>query len=207
MNNPWLEIDISDYVNHMSSPEVGQYQLINQSFRTILQKRKPGSIFVPGCTIGNGFEHIEWQNVERVTALDINPDFLNILKSKFRNEEKLEIICMDFNTFICDERQYDLIFSALFFEYVDIHSVLKKFREMMNKSSVLFSIIQLPGLNQSKVSKSNYISLNKLSPYISLTTPEEFIGEIKKAGLQIKRSTNKTLSNGKTFFLSESVLK
>jgi len=28
--NSWLEISYNDYVNHMSSPEVGQYKMINQ---------------------------------------------------------------------------------------------------------------------------------------------------------------------------------
>ncbi len=207
MNNPWLEIDISDYVNHMSCPEVGQYQLINESFRTTLQKHKPEKIFVPGCTIGNGFEYIDWQNVKKVTALDINPDFLNRLQQRFPNEKKLEILSMDFNLFVCDERKYDLIFSALFFEYIDAQSALNKFREMMNRSSVLFSITQLPDVNQSKVSESKYKSLVKLSPYISLTSPEEFIGEIDRAGLKIKLSSKRTLTNGKTFLLTETILK
>jgi len=206
-SNPWLEIDISDYINHMSSPEVGQYQLINESFRTTLQKHKPERIFVPGCTIGNGFEYIDWQNVKKVTALDINPDFLNRLQLRFPNEKKLEIISIDFSSFICDERRYDLIFSALFFEYIDVQSTLIKFRKMMSRDSVLFSIIQLPDINQSKVSESKYKSLEKLSPYISLTSPEEFIGEIDRAGLKIKLSSKRTLTNGKTFLLTETILK
>lgn len=207
MSNPWLSVDLSDYVNHMSSPEVGQYQMINECFEATLRKFEPRRIFVPGCTTGNGFEHISWQKVERVTALDVNPDFLKVLREKFPVQEKLEIIAEDFNLFRGKDREYDLIFAALFFEYVEIKPALTKFREMMHDSSLLFSIIQLPGEGQSKVSKSKYKSLEALAPYITLTTAEEFVRELNDADLQITLSTKKTLANGKTFLLTESVIK
>lgn len=205
MDNPWLDVDLSDYVNHMSSPEVGQYQMINECFRNILSKLQPKRIFVPGCTIGNGFEYINWKNVDRVTALDINPHFLQVLRERFPAEEKLEIVSSDFNLLAEKDSEYDLIFAALFFEYVDVHSSLIKIRGMMGKSSVLFSMIQLPASGQSKVSESKFKSLEKLSPYISLTSSEEFVREIKKAGLEIKDSSVETLVNGKSFLISEAV--
>ena len=206
MNNPWLDVDLSDYVNHMSSPEVGQYQMINECFRTSLSKFEPVNIFVPGCTIGNGFEYINWQKVEKVTALDVNPDFLKVLRERFPSEERLEIISNDFNSFQVNNRKFDLIFAALFFEYVDIKSALFKFRKMMNKSSVLFSIIQLPDGGQSKVSKSKYKSLEMLDPYITLISREEFVKEISYSGLKLVSSTKKTLINGKSFLLTESYI-
>ena len=100
-----------------------------------------------------------------------------------------------------------MIFAALFFEYVEIKPTLAKFREMMHDSSVLLSIIQLPGEDQSKVSKSKYKSLEALAPYITLTTAEEFVRELSDADMRIILSTKKTLANGKTFFLTESVKK
>lgn len=204
--NPWLEINISDYVNHMSSPEVGQYQLINQCFRSQLQKYNPEKIFVPGCTIGNGFEYIEWDQVQKVTALDINPVFLEILRNKFAGESKLETISEDFQIFGTNGRKYDLIFAALFFEYVGLRSALRRLKKMMNTSSVLFSIIQLPGEHQSKVSETKYRSLEKLSPYITLLTAEEFENELIKAGLRIRFREHRTLKNGKSFLLTESFI-
>ncbi len=206
MKNPWLDVDLSDYVNHMSSPEVGQYQMINECFRNLLSKFNPEKIFVPGCTIGNGFEYINWQKVKKVTALDVNPDFLKVLREKFPDKECLEIITGDFNTYSGKGWKYDLIFAALFFEYVDIKSALYKFREMMNKSCVLFSIIQLPDAGQSKVSQSRYKSLEKLGPYITLISWKEFDKEINDAGLKIVQGTKRTLVNGKSFLLTESVL-
>lgn len=205
MNNPWLDVDLTDYVNHMSSPEIGQYQMINDSFKTILGKLEPARIFVPGCTIGNGFEYINWDKVKKVTALDVNPDFLKVLREKFHGRQKLEIIEGDFGAFSTQDRRYDLIFSALFFEYVDVKQTLIKFHQMMDITSVLFSIVQLPGEGQSKVSQSKFKSLEKLGPYISLSTAGEFTEELSSAGFRIKSSSTQTLANGKSFFITEAV--
>ena len=206
-SNPWLDIDISDYVNHMSSSEVGQYALINECFRHLIQKYNSEFIFVPGCTIGNGFEHIDWNKIEKITALDINPEFLNILGNRFPGERKLEIVNTDFLNYNSNKNKYDLIFVALLFEYVSLSSALTKIKNMMKESSILFSIIQLPDENQSKVSKSKYKSLEKLGPYISLITVDEFEKELNESGFCIKWSEQRKLVNGKSFLLAEVVLK
>ena len=36
MTNPWLDILLSDYVGHMNSPQVGQYQILNALFKEVL---------------------------------------------------------------------------------------------------------------------------------------------------------------------------
>lgn len=206
VKNLWLDISISDYVNHMSSPEVGQYQLINESFKTVLNKYNPKKIFVPGCTIGNGFEHINWDNVENVTALDINPNFLTLLSNLYPDEKKLELINKDLLKFNSGKK-FDLIFAALIFEYVDLALSLTRIRTMMDKHSILFSIIQLPAENQSKVSKTSYKSLERLSAYMNLISTEKFDNEIKNSGLNIISGIQKTLGNGKSFLLTESTIK
>jgi Methyltransferase domain len=203
--NPWLSIEISDYVNHMSSPEVGQYQLINECFKNMVEKYSPKKIFIPGCTIGNGFEHIKWEQMERVIALDINAEFLEILKRKFPDQNKLEILNMDFQNYQASKEKFNLIFVALFFEYIELAPALLKIKELMSDSSILFTIIQLPEENQSKVSKSKYKSLEKLNPYINLVSIEEYEKEIESAGLKLISKKSRTLLNGKSFYLTEAL--
>jgi SAM-dependent methyltransferase len=203
--NPWLEISVSDYVNHMSSPEVKQYQLINRCFKSVLTRHKPKRIFVPGCTIGNGFEHISWEKVESVVALDINCEYLNILKDKFKEKEKLKIINEDITTFDSKGRKFDLIFAALLFEYVDLTPALEKIKGLMDSTSVLFSMIQLPG--KDKVTRTKYKSLEKLSPVMHLITGDEFQNELKRNGFIIKLSEQKVLKRGKSFLLTEAGIK
>jgi len=205
VKNPWLEISISDYVNHMRSPEVMQYQLINECFKYEYNKFNPKRIFVPGCTIGNGFEYINWESVESITALDINCEYLSILKDKFKKNKKLEIINDDLLIFKPGIRKFDLIFAALIFEYVDLISALKKMKKMMHTSSILFSMTQLPG--KIKVTKTKYKALEKLSPVMHLITEIEFQHSLKEQGFYIKKRELKILKSGKSFLLTEAALK
>ncbi len=201
--NPWLEISASDYVNHMSSPEVCQYQMINEYFRTVLNRYNPKKIFVPGCTIGNGFEHINWNQIEVVAALDINSEYLCILRNSFA-EKKLQIINEDLLKYDPEGKRFDLIFAALIFEYIDLSKSLTVLKNMMYESSVLVSLIQLPCIEQKKVTLTKYKSLEKLNPIMNLLTAEKFKSALKQAGLYLISEIEKKLETGKSFLLCES---
>jgi len=204
--NPWLEISVNDYINHMSSPEVRQYQMIKECFKTALYRYNPQTIFVPGCTVGNGFEHIDWQKIKKVVALDINNEYLNVLRSSYPEKEKLQIVNDDLLNFTADGSNFDLIFAALLFEYINVQSSLKKIKELMHKTSTLFSILQLPSKVHSKVTRTKYKSLEKLNSLMHLVDVNEFHQEIIRTGLYIKRSEQKTLKSGKSFSLIEAGL-
>lgn len=205
--NPWLDISISDYVNHMSSSEVMQYQLINECFKDVLNKYEPKKIFVPGCTIGNGFENIKWENIESIVALDINPEYISLLRNRYPDEKKLILVNEDFNKYNPGKNKFDLIIAALFFEYVELSESLLKLKSMMNKTSIMFSMIQLPDEKQNKVTRTEYKSLEKLSHIMNLHSAEKFKKELDKCGFYIRSEIQKTLENGKSFLLTESKVK
>lgn len=179
--------------------------MINECFRTILNKYNPARIFVPGCTIGNGFEHINWKQVENVTALDINAEYLCMLRSNFQ-EKKLEIINEDLLKYNPVGKKYDLIFAALVFEYIDLSKSLTGLKNMMNKSSVLVSIIQLPHRYQNKVTLTKYKSLEKLNPIMNLLNAEKFKAALNESGLHIISEKEINLETGKSFLLFESTV-
>lgn len=198
LNNPWLKISASDYVNHMSSSEVMQYQMINDCFKSVIGKYKPKKLFVPGCTIGNGFEHINWNVIEKVTALDINDSYLKILQENFGKYQSLEIINKDVVRFQTEEK-YDLIFTALLFEYVDISKTLSKMKNLMTADSILYVILQLPSKKVSMISQTKYKSLEQLSSLMKLVDIEQFKTIAKKLQLEIKAETTIRLKSGKSF--------
>ena len=202
MINPWLKISASDYVNHMSSLEVMQYQMINECFKTALDKYRPQKILVPGCTIGNGFEHINWTQVEKVTALDINENYLQILRQNYGYHKNLEVVVKDIVQFNSNKK-YDLIFAALLFEYVDLRSTLKKIKEFMSENSVLYTIIQLQNKKVSMISKTKYKSLEQLSSIMKLVNVQEFYLAANVIGLKILSEKKITLKSGKSFQVFE----
>jgi hypothetical protein len=52
--NPWLDIPASDYLGHMSSPEVDQLSLLSGLFREALERFRPADVLLlESKTIGS----------------------------------------------------------------------------------------------------------------------------------------------------------
>lgn len=202
-HNPWLDISYEDYVGHMDSPEVDQYKMINKVFKKSLEKFSPKSIFVPGCTIGNGFEHIDWSSVENVTALDINSDYLEVVRKKYGHYPQLKIINADLQNWNSDSIKFDMIYAALVFEYVNVSTVLRMFRKSMHSASMLITILQNESAAQSKVSQTKYTSLEKLNSIMSLVNVNEFEKTLHQLGFVTHNKEKITLNSGKIFSVYE----
>jgi len=76
MRNPWLDIPLADYEDHMALAEVAQAQLLAGFFGEALREYSPQSVAVIGCAGGNGFEKIDPGITKRVAGIDINPDYI-----------------------------------------------------------------------------------------------------------------------------------
>src|ERR1700733_5029312 len=81
-SNPWLNIPLDDYEGHMSLPEVGQAQMIADELHHAVLRWAPRSIAVIGCAGGNGLERIARGTVERVVAMDVNPDYVERTRAR-----------------------------------------------------------------------------------------------------------------------------
>ncbi len=107
------------------SPPIKEY--INQ-----LTRNKNCSILIPGC--GNSYEaeYLLKQGFTNITLIDIAPNLVEKLNTKFNNNPFIQIILGDFFTL---NQSFDLIFEQTFFcalnpilrkEYVNkMHSLLK----------------------------------------------------------------------------------
>jgi SAM-dependent methyltransferase len=96
MSNPWLRIPLDDYEGHMSLPEVGQAQMIAEQLDCSLERWAPASIAVVGCAGGNGLDTIARRTVERVVAVDVNPDYIERTRARHAHQlQGLELVCAD----------------------------------------------------------------------------------------------------------------
>ncbi|HKI49327.1 MAG TPA: class I SAM-dependent methyltransferase [Desulfobacteria bacterium] len=91
MENPWLRISASDYEGHMRHENVVQQQFLATIFKASLEKYDSRSLALPGCTTGNGPEYATYNAVRRVTAIDINPEYLEILRRRYGGRFKEDI--------------------------------------------------------------------------------------------------------------------
>lgn len=202
MDNPWLHIPASDYEGHMSSPNIAQQQFLARTFQQALAQHNSTSIALLGCTTGNGLEFINPAMTHRVTALDLNPDYLAILRQRFGHTlPGLEIVQANLETCSLEQSAYTLIHAGLVFEYVDPQTVLTKIAQWLRADGVLVTVLQLPASAIAKVSPSRYKSLETLAPFMKLIEPAQFKSIANQVGLHEIESRTITLESGKPFYI------
>lgn len=161
MDNPWLTIPHADYEAHMLL--VGQTQAIGARNKKALVDHRPESFALIGCSTGNGLEHLDREITKRVYAIDINPDFLDVLNRRFGDTVPgLQTLCLDLQSDKLDIEGIDLVFCALVLEYVSPPLVLEKLSHILSDRGRLLVVIQ-KSHQVSFVSKTQYKSLEILS--------------------------------------------
>jgi ubiquinone/menaquinone biosynthesis C-methylase UbiE len=201
--NPWLSVPASDYERHMNSEIVGQLPVLNRIFENVLQELPARNLAVLGCGTGNGFEHINPQLVERVLGIDINPEYLSVLRKRYGSKlPMLELICSDLDTFSCPDYSFDLIYAALIFEYVDFEKILKRVSNWLTMNGALVAVLQLPSLESHMISETPYPSIRSIEPIMRLVDPRTFNEKAEKYRLNKSKEIEIPLKLGKRFLVS-----
>ena len=82
MNNPWKEIDLADYENHMKLDNVMQLQTMNSMMKNQFGDYLVSTAMVLGIAGGNGLEHVSPDKYETVFGVDINEDYLRVVSER-----------------------------------------------------------------------------------------------------------------------------
>ena len=200
MINPWLKIPATDYEAHMSLPEVAQTQALNALLFSALTEYAPASLAVFGCTTGNGFEHIDTSQTRRVVGVDINHEYLLILKNRFgRKIPYLQTIEADFTNSDFQIERVSMVFAGLVFEYVSIRAALLSIERCMLPGGILVAVLQLTSAESAPVTATQYRSLELLTPLMHLVSPDEFSDACISIGLRELKTESFPLKMGKAF--------
>ena len=89
MNNPWEDISLSDYENHMSLGSVMQLQTLNSFMKDQFEAFPVDTAIVLGVAGGNGLEHIDTDKYQTVYGIDINEDYLKEVYKRYKDKEKV----------------------------------------------------------------------------------------------------------------------
>jgi SAM-dependent methyltransferase len=202
VDNPWLDIPLSDYEAHMALPQVAQARMLSDQFASLLAEQQPRSVAVIGCAGGNGFERIDPQRTERVVGIDLNPNYIDVVRGRYQHVfRSLELICIDIESSSLPFDPVELIFAGLIFEYVDAGVVLPKLRDQLQPRGVLAALVQLPARGSAAITRTRFSSLEKLATLIRLLPPEQLIGEARNAALRLESAVRIDPSTGKQFQL------
>lgn len=204
MKNPWQKIPLEDYEAHMESPEVGQTQMLNEIFKEILDSHNHKSIAVIGCTSGNGFEHVDNNEIDLLFGIDINEEYIHSAKEKyFYFGNKLKLATADIEDYDFGNYKFDLIHCALIFEYVNVGTVLQKLAAALNPYGKISVVLQLANPGKPAVTVTQYKSLETLSPILNLLNPENFNAVAEKYNLKLIESRIIKLKSGKEFYFGK----
>jgi len=119
MNNPWKNIKLSDYENHMALDSVQQLQALNQMMKGQLNKYDIKSAMILGIAGGNGLEHIDRKKINKVYGVDINSEYLVTTEKRYESLSGiLECLCVDLINEAEKLPQADMVIANLLIEYI-----------------------------------------------------------------------------------------
>ncbi len=167
-----------------------------------LTKFDCSSIAYLGCATGNGLEYIRNEKTHRVTAIDINPEYLGILRNRYQSRiPNLETIEVDLNGFQNPSQRYSLIFAGLLFEYLPPAPLLKKISNWLKNAGIMVVVLQLQDKHMKKVSETPYSSSKQLDPIMHLVSDRDFKLMAEESRLKELEGEKVTLESGKTFYI------
>ena len=196
MNNPWKDINLSDYESHMALDSVKQLQAMNQMMKGQLNKYDIQSAMILGIAGGNGLEHVDATKITKVYGVDINAEYLATTKERYKKLSGiLQCLCVDLNSETEKLPQANLLIANLLIEYIG-YACFQKVVKRVNPKYVS-CIIQI-NTDDSFVSDSPYLHVfDGLESVHHNMAEQELQSSMETIGYQLTQTLEHTLPNGK----------
>ena len=156
MSNPWNEIELSDYESHMSLGSVGQLQSLNRFMAMQFDAYPVKTAMVLGVAGGNGLEHAGMDKYETVYGVDINEQYLEAVKERFK--DRLDLIkCLKADVMKEPEKlpHAELVIADLFVEYIGYEAFANALKKI--DPEFVSAVIQINTDENAWVSDSPYL--------------------------------------------------
>lgn len=119
MRNPWQEISLDDYENHMKLDSVMQLQTLDSMMKEQLNDYPVSSVMILGVAGGNGLRHVPTDRISKIYGVDINPRYLEETVARYGYMgETLECLCIDLCENLEELPQADMVIANLLVEYI-----------------------------------------------------------------------------------------
>ena len=200
MNNPWKEISLDDYENHMSLDSVKQLQTLNTMMKLQLSDYDVSTAMILGVAGGNGLEHIDKNKYKKVYGVDINEAYLQKVSERYSSEDKLggilECISADLTKDVESLPTAELVIADLLIEYIG-YGAFAKVVEHINPK-VVSCIIQINTDTENWVSDSPYLhAFDGLDAVHHQMEENELIKAMENKGFTEIKTVKEALPNGK----------
>ena len=195
--NPWNEIKLDDYENHMSLDSVNQLQTMNAMMKEQFEAYPVETSMVLGVAGGNGLEHVSKDKYKTVYGVDINEEYLCEVDKRYPQlQGVLKCLKIDLINEADKLPEAQLVIANLLIEYIGYPA----FQKAVQKIDPVYvsCVIQINTDTAQWVSDSPYLHafdrLDEVHHQMEGSALEEAMKEI---GYSLILNTLKDLPNGK----------
>lgn len=155
MKNPWEEILLTDYENHMKLDSVMQLQAMNEMMKGQFSAYPVSCVMILGIAGGNGLEHVQKDKFEKVYGVDINSSYLEEVVQRYPELDGL-LECLRINLIDDADKlpKAEMVIANLLIEYIGYECFQKAVRQAEPK--YVSCIIQI-NMEDNWVSDSPYL--------------------------------------------------
>ena len=197
MSNPWEDISLSDYENHMSLESVKQLQAMNSIMKNQFGDYPVRTATVLGIAGGNGLEHVSPDKFEKVYGVDINEEYLKAVKERYKDLAGiLECLHIDLISECGKLPHSELVIANLLIEYIGYEAFQKAVKRIDPK--YVSCVIQINTGDAQWVSDSPYLhAFDRLDEVHCQMEENALITSMKDTGYRIILNESDPLPNGK----------
>lgn len=197
MNNPWEEISLDDYENHMSLDSVYQLQTMNAIMKAQFEDYQAETAMILGIAGGNGLEHIRTEKYKAVYGIDINEGYLEKIRERYPMlGNVLRLMCRDLTSEADRLPKAELVIANLLVEYIGYQAFVEAIRPICPR--YVSCVIQINGEAEKWVSESPYLhAFDRLDEIHHQMEENALEGEMNKIGYVCISKSASSLPNGK----------
>ena len=197
MNNPWEDIRLDDYENHMKLDSVKQLQTMNKMMKEQFESYPVTTAMVLGVAGGNGLEHVRTDKYQTVYGVDINEDYLRVTKERYPDlSGTLDCLKIDLINEADKLPHAGLVIANLLIEYIGYDA----FKNAIKKVSPEYvsCIIQINTDESQWVSESPYLhAFDRLDEVHHQMEENELTEAMSDIGYFLILQNSEMLPNGK----------
>ena len=197
MGNPWKEISLSDYENHMSLDSVRQLQSLNLTMKEQLNDYDVHTVIILGIAGGNGLQHINKDKYHKVYGIDINESYLQAVVERYKELSEV-LACLNIDIIHETDKlpKAELLIANLLIEYVGYEAFTKAVAKV--KPRYVSCVIQINETEKTWVSDSpNIPAFDGLDSVHCQMEEDELTVAMKKAGYKLIKKSVDVLPNEK----------
>ncbi|MBQ6495772.1 MAG: class I SAM-dependent methyltransferase [Firmicutes bacterium] len=197
MNNPWEEIKLDDYENHMKLDSVRQLQGMNSIMKDQFEAYPVSTVMVLGVAGGNGLEHVRRDKYRIIYGVDINENYLRAVTERYQKLlDVLECLRIDLLKDPDKLPHAELVIANLLIEYIGYEAFQDAIRTIGPK--YVSCVIQINTDDAEWVSDSPYIHVfDRLDEVHHQMDEQRLKTSMEEIGYVLTLRTSEALPNGK----------